>query len=261
MIMIAVFFVLGLIFGSFFNVVVSRLRSGESFMTRSHCVRCGAPIHWYDNVPVLSFVWLRARCRSCVHPISWQYPLMELSTAVLFALVGAAVFDFASSESWFETGYWLVLFSVLVVVFVYDLLYMEIPMIMIWIGLGATLVWLGGIDIDMWRLGAWSLSDSVFLWHSVSGIAAFTIFATVSKGSGERWMGFGDAWLMLLLGAAAGWPSVLWAVTVGSGIGSVVGLALMATGKKSLGSRLPFAPFLITGFVAVVLFQWIVPMY
>ncbi len=77
----------GLVFGSFFNVVICRLPAGESLGSRSRCPGCGEAIRWYDNVPLLSFVLLRGRCRSCGMNISWRYPVVELSSALLFVLV------------------------------------------------------------------------------------------------------------------------------------------------------------------------------
>src|SRR5262245_8444849 len=85
--MLGFFVVLGLIVGSFLNVVIARLPEGRSLWgPRSMCPDCGAAIAWYDNVPVLSFVALRGRCRHCAMPISWQYPLTEAATALLFGL-------------------------------------------------------------------------------------------------------------------------------------------------------------------------------
>lgn len=77
----------GLIIGSFINVAICRLPTGETLGKRSHCTSCGEMIHWYDNVPLLSFVVLRGKCRRCGAPISWQYPLVELSTSLLFVLM------------------------------------------------------------------------------------------------------------------------------------------------------------------------------
>lgn len=257
MILLVYFTFFGLIIGSFLNVVVARLRSGEGFMTRSHCVKCDALIHWYDNVPVLSFLWLRGRCRACGARISWQYPSVELATALLFAIVGTFVFDVFRSESWIDTAFWLVLVSSLVVVFVYDLLYLEIPMLMIWIGIGGAILWLGAGEWQLALMGMWSVWDSILIGNLAAGLGAFAVFGAISKGSGERLMGMGDAWLMLLLGLVIGWPGILWTVTIGSGLGSIVGVALIALRKKGMRSELPYGPFLIIGFFAVVCAEWI----
>ena len=85
-------FLFGLVIGSFLNVVIGRLPAGRSLVhPGSACPGCGASIHWYDNVPVLSWLWLRARCRSCRATISWRYPAVELATAILFALAAHQV--------------------------------------------------------------------------------------------------------------------------------------------------------------------------
>ena len=86
--MLIIFLVLGLIVGSFLNVVVERLNLAESLLGRSHCPHCRKKIRWYDNVPVLSFMILRARCRDCEGKISWQYPAMEIMTGIIFVLAG-----------------------------------------------------------------------------------------------------------------------------------------------------------------------------
>lgn len=254
-VLIPLFFLFGLIIGSFLNAVIYRMRAKETLMDRSKCPKCGALIHWYDNVPVVSFLWLRGKCRACQERISWQYPLVETGTAVAFAVVGWSVFVLDQWSSWVDTVYWLVLFSVLMVVFVYDFIYLEIPMSMIWVGIVSTALWLGFLD---WRLlgTAWVWQYSVALWGMISGLGVFVVFTALSKGSKEQWMGWGDAWLMLVLGMAAGWPGVLWTVTVGSGIGSVVGVGLIAISRKRFDSQLPFAPFLILGFFVVMVLQW-----
>ena len=88
-------FVLGLLFGSFLNVCISRLPAHRSIVKpRSHCGACGHPIRWYDNLPVLSWVLLRARCRDCDAPISWQYPAVELAVGVWFARAGAQLWGY-----------------------------------------------------------------------------------------------------------------------------------------------------------------------
>ena len=85
-----IFFIFGLIIGSFLNVVVYRLKDAETILGRSFCRHCKHTIRWYDNIPLLSFLFLRARCRDCDEKISWQYPLLEAVTGILFAEIGRA---------------------------------------------------------------------------------------------------------------------------------------------------------------------------
>ncbi len=125
----------GLVFGSFFNVVICRVPRGESLVDRSRCPRCGEMIHWYDNVPVLSFVLLRGRCRRCGESISWQYPLVEAATSLLFVLmywwsinVVPGMLDIQGAGDLVpELFIGLVLVSVAVVVSATDIVYGIIP--------------------------------------------------------------------------------------------------------------------------------------
>jgi leader peptidase (prepilin peptidase)/N-methyltransferase len=134
--MLAIFFVLGLIIGSFLNVIICRLDLAESIVHgRSHCPKCKAEIRWYDNVPVLSFVMLRAKCRECMEKISWQYPFIEILTGIVFLLVGNYFFDINSAASWVNTIFYLIIFSLMVVIVGYDIKFMEIPMMIFWVSL------------------------------------------------------------------------------------------------------------------------------
>ena len=83
------FFIFGAIFGSFANVLILRLPAGESLLPASHCMSCQAPVRWFDNIPIISWFWLKGRCRACGQPFSFQYPLVELLTALLFAVTYA----------------------------------------------------------------------------------------------------------------------------------------------------------------------------
>ena len=260
------FALLGLIVGSFLNALVWRLQSGDSLMTRSMCPLCRQLIHWYDNIPVLSFMLLGGRCRSCRKPISRRYPLVEVITAVGFGIIGFILLGetgvFWGGGSLIghslipEIVFWLTLFSILMGILVYDALYLEIPMILIWIGLGVAGVYFFWLD---WSMLATQVSGNGFpwlliwersqlLWGLIAGGGAFGVFTALSKGSDERLMGWGDAWLVLLLGFVLGWPGVLWMITLGSVLGSIIGVGLLAYGKGTLKTQLPFAPFLILGF-------------
>lgn len=249
------FGVFGLIVGSFLNVLVLRLRSGEAWMGgRSKCPRCGHTLAWYDNIPLASFVWLRGRCRHCREPISWQYPLVELGTALLFIATAAAFDSWRGGGSWSGLAGLLVLQGALLVVFVYDLLHMEIP-------LGP---WGVGVAVSPFVLYAMAGESGVsfegaLIGHLAAGLAGAAFLGGLSWISRERWMGWGDAYLIFLLGAVVGFPGVLWIVTLGSGLGALIGVGLILLGKRALGSRLPFGPFLIAGFWLVLLWPRFFP--
>ena len=118
-----IFFVFGLIIGSFLNVAIFRLEKNESFIVgRSYCPNCRHQLSWRDLFPVLSFILLSGKCRYCKKPISFQYPLVEMATAVLFILI-----VYFSFPDMFLAVFWMIIASLLMVIFVYDLKYYIIP--------------------------------------------------------------------------------------------------------------------------------------
>lgn len=251
---ILIFFILGLIFGSFLNVLVYRLHTAEDLVwDRSRCPRCHHVIRWYDNIPVISFVLLRARCRDCREKISFQYPLVEIGTGCAFALVGGYFFKADVFASWGPVVYLLGVLFALIAIFVYDALYFEIPDIVLW----PTVVWVLAFSLFFsWNL--LSFQGDFFnlpLFSRLLGAAgAFLFFWLLAKGSREKWMGLGDAWLALLLGLILGWPRVLLALFLAFLIGSIYGIILILLGKYTMKSRVPFAPFLVVGTIITLFF-------
>ena len=251
------FLLFGLIIGSFLNVVVYRIREAESILGRSYCPHCKKGVRWYDNVPVLSFILLWGKCRDCKKKISWQYPLVEIGTGLIFALVGWKFFVLTQPASWLPTFYYLAIFSALVVIFVYDYLYLEIPEIVLWPSVGFAVAYnlvadWSAIDFPGGALGGASFSGNL------AAILVFLFFFILSALSRERWMGMGDAYLVILLGLITGWPQILLALFLAFAIGAVCGIILIAFKKKKMKSQLPFGPFLILGMI-VSLF-WYAPM-
>lgn len=254
------FFLFGLIVGSFLNVVILRLEKSETLGGRSHCLHCGALIHWYDNIPVLSYLFLRGRCRDCTKPISLQYPIVELSTGILFAGVSLLTGLQAgmSLVSILTTLWYLVLVSILLVILVTDLRTMEIPLVLLVIGVvGAVLytvlmAWLFHSGEGL-QWGAWSVDK--FL----GGMVATGFFLALVVLSKETWMGMGDVWLAAILGMTVGIKSLLFTLTLSFFYGALVSLWLLRSGKKGLKSQIPFAPFLILGLFSSVIIDWINP--
>jgi leader peptidase (prepilin peptidase)/N-methyltransferase len=134
--MTIIFLLFGLIIGSFLNAVVYRLNAVESLLERSHCPHCRKQVRWFDNVPLLSFILLSAKCRDCGEKISWQYPLLEATTGIVFAILGNCFFKLEDFSTWTLTAFYLIIFAILLVIFVYDFKYMEIPMLVLWLGIG-----------------------------------------------------------------------------------------------------------------------------
>lgn len=250
--MIIIFFILGLIVGSFLNVVVYRINIAENFAVgRSKCPHCKNLIRWYDNIPLLSFILLGFRCRDCKKKISWQYPLVELATGILFVLVGMKFFSPENTQSWIATGYFLGAISFLMIIFVYDLLYMEIPNLVIWAAVFWSVIF--NLIID-WESKFLSTSPLNLLTYSgvLAATAAFTFFFLLVVKSKEKWMGAGDAYLVIFLGLLLGWPQILLALFLAFSTGAIIGLVLVAFRKKKMKSPLPFAPFLVFGTLVAI---------
>ncbi|EKD58521.1 MAG: hypothetical protein ACD_56C00110G0014 [uncultured bacterium] len=256
--MLIVFLILGLIIGSFLNAVVYRLEAVESLFERSHCPHCKKKVRWFDNVPVISFILLSTRCRDCGEKISWQYPVVEIATGIVFALLGNYFFHLEDFSSWILTAYYLFVFSVLLIIFVYDFKYMEIPMLVLWIGVGGTLSYFLYADWQIFQ----SIS-SILELRTISGIIGAFIaggfFFGLAAYSKETWMGYGDAYLGLLAGLVVGWPNIWGALMLSFVVGALISVGLIAFKRKGMKSQVPFAPFLITGIFLMVILPKIFP--
>lgn len=243
---IVIFFILGLIIGSFLNVVVYRLRMAESFVVgRSHCTHCKTQISWYDNIPVLSFILLKFRCRHCQAKISWQYPLVEIFTGFMFAFIGWQYFDLGDFSTFPVAIYYAGIVSFLMVIFVYDALYMEIPSLALWPAVAFVILF--NLFFD-WEMQGWvGILESAVYSGTLGATAAFAFFFAMVAISKEKWMGMGDAYLVILLGLIVGWPEILLALMAAFASGALTGIVMIALKKKKMGSQLPFAPFLVLG--------------
>lgn len=254
MMIIAISVCLGFVVGSFLNVVICRLQTDESFVGgRSHCTRCNKQIRWYDNIPLLSFLVLRGKCRDCKDGISWQYPLVELGTGLIFVLIGWVFFSLENTQTWLLTAFYLALFSLLIIIFVYDWLTLYIPMVTVWIAIALVIAY----NLAMTIVG--NVSWNALLSLILSGAGAFLFFYALVALSHETWMGMGDAYLAFLVGLVSGWPGVLWALTFSFGLGAIVGLALVAWGSKGMKSQIPFGPFLVLGMLATLVLPKLFP--
>jgi leader peptidase (prepilin peptidase)/N-methyltransferase len=229
--------------GSFLNVVVWRVPRKESVVRPgSRCPSCATPIAPRDNVPVVSFLLLRGRCRHCGARIALRYPLVELGTAALFAVLGARFAD-----SWALPAY-LVLGAALVAVSAIDLEHSIIPNRIVY-PVGFALVPLFAVAAaldDDWGSFARALA---------AGAVAFALMFAVHVAS-PRGMGFGDVRLSFLLGLGLGylgWGEVALGFFLGFLAGSVVGIGLVATGRRTRKQHVPFGPFLAVGTVAALL--------
>jgi len=234
----------GLVIGSFLNVVIWRVPRHESIVRPpSHCPNCDTRIANRDNIPVVSWLLLRGRCRTCGTAISIRYPLIELLTGVLFAAVGARFHD-----SWALPAY-LVLTAALIALSFIDLEHYILPNRILYPTDVATIVLLGGAS-------ALEHDWDAFGRAALAGIAAFAVFYLIHVVS-PRGMGFGDVRLSFLLGFSLGWlgwGEVLGGLFAGFLYGAVIGLLLIALKVRASKQRIPFGPFLAAGAMTFVLF-------
>jgi len=234
-------FIFGAVVGSFLNVCICRLPKNESIVfPPSHCPTCDYRIPWYDNVPIISYLILRGKCRSCNSRISIQYPLVELVTALL------TLFLFMRFG---PTFVFLVLFlfcSAMVVVTFIDLEHQIIPDVISLPGIVAGFIFSFFIPQIGWLN---SLIGIVVgggsLWLVASG------YELLTKKEG---MGGGDIKLLAMMGAFFGWKAIPFIIFVSSLVGSVIGVTVMLIRKKDAKLAIPFGPFLALGAVLYIFF-------
>jgi len=232
---------LGALIGSFLNVCIYRLPRGESIAwPGSHCPSCGTAIKCYDNVPVLSYLWLAGRCRVCREPISIRYPLVEAVNAVgylailwTFGPTGAALL-------------YALFFSALLVVTGTDLTHKIIP----------NVVTLPGIVLGV--LGAATVLPvgliDALLGVAVGGGVLWALAWASPYVFGKEGMGGGDIKLLAMIGAFLGWKPVLLTMMIGSLTGSVIGISLIALRFMKRDEYIPFGPFLVLGAILSMFF-------
>lgn len=242
-ILIAAAGVLGLLIGSFLNVVIARVPAGESVMRpRSRCPKCGTEIRSRDNVPVLSWILLRGKCRDCAHPISARYPAVELLTAAVFALLAWSIGPHADLPAFLYLG------AVGVALAVIDLDTKRLPNAIV----------LPSYPVALVALAVAALVDDAWdaYLHGLVGLAALYAFYFVLRVLKPGGMGGGDVKLAGVLGLYLGWLG--WGVLAAGAflpfvIGGVVGIALIVSGRASRKTGIPFGPFMLSGALIAVL--------
>jgi leader peptidase (prepilin peptidase)/N-methyltransferase len=245
----------GVIIGSFLNVYIYRFHTGKSLSGSSHCLSCGKPLVWYDLFPLLSYVFLRGRCRKCGCKIPARYFIVELSSGLLFA--GALLL----SEDIVSILIFWFIFSVMIVITVYDYYHFIIPD-------SLTLGLLAGVTSLLsyqWYQSPTSLQEVMLTGvAALAGSAFFLFLWIVSKGA---WLGFGDVKLAVPLGLLVGATQVFSFVVLSFWIGAGVSLCILAVawllerGKSHLQlpalgltmkSAVPFAPFMIASSLVII---------
>jgi prepilin signal peptidase PulO-like enzyme (type II secretory pathway) len=247
----------GVIIGSFLNVVIYRFHTGKSLAGSSHCLSCQTPLRFYELFPLVSYLSLRGRCRSCSAHIPSRYFWVELLTGLLFVAVVLTL-----TPLWWPFGFFLV--SLLVVVTVYDIYHLVIPQSFVWVLLACSVIAVGGEYLmlpDYIRVGE----------HLLAGFLAYGFFAFLWKVSQGRWIGYGDAKLAWPLGLLVGVSGMFSMIVLAFWVGTVISLGILLLGRLAnkrgkthlrflatpltMKSEVPFAPFLIAGFLLVYLGQ------
>ena len=258
------FGLLGLLIGSFLNVVIYRLPKmmerqwaeecaelsgataapSEKFnlmVPRSRCGACGHAIRWYQNIPVLSYLFLRGKCSACKAPYSVRYPLIEATTGALFFLCAWRWGYSMTTLVW--CGFSAALLTLAMIDWDTTLLPDDITLPLLWAGLLAAAL--------QWNLGL-GLADA--LWGAVGGyLSLWLVYWAFKLVTGKEGMGYGDFKLFAALGAWFGWTALVPIILMASVIGAVVGLAMKFSSGLREGGYVPFGPFLAgAGFTALV---------
>ncbi|OGN19353.1 MAG: hypothetical protein A3I32_01720 [Candidatus Yanofskybacteria bacterium RIFCSPLOWO2_02_FULL_45_10] len=260
-----VLFLVGLIVGSFLNVVIWRLPRGEGVTglvrgekkgqvsterqfrywdnSRSKCPNCQRQINWYDLMPVISFFILRRRCRFCKKPISWRYPLIELSIGLL-ALLLYWLFLPVSLIQWLNFAYWLVTLSGVFAIGVIDFTHLVIP------------------DKILIVLGVVGLAHAIkfdFSSHLITALIGGVLFALVYWITHGRGIGWGDVKFIFVLGLLFGFPDILFVIYGALFLGVIWGGALLLTRRANMKTKLPFGTMLATtAILTIFLHSWLI---
>ncbi|MDP6387832.1 MAG: prepilin peptidase [Candidatus Pacebacteria bacterium] len=252
------YFILGTIIGSFLNVVLLRYDMEKSILGRSMCLSCGRELRWFELIPVLSFIFQLGRCRNCRNKLLWQYPLIEFFTGLIFLgvfLKFSNLFLVSMPQFTVMSVYSMAIFSILIVIFVYDIKHKIIPDDLVYTF--ATLS-LASIFFD-------SSTFQIFmptLLPFLAGPIFFLFFFFIWFFSRGKWMGLGDGKLALGIGWFLGPYAGATAIILSFWLGALVSIALMTIPllnlrrkKLTMKSEISFGPFLIIGILLVFFFN------
>lgn len=230
--------ILGLVLGSFFNVVGLRVPNGQSIIRpRSHCPNCNRTLTIWELIPVFSYLFLNGKCKGCRTKISPLYALIEAATGGLF------VYAFYHFNFQWETLVAYILISLLVIIFVSDIHYMIIPdKVLVFFAPILLICRFTIAPLDPW----WDP-----LLGSLIGFSLLLLIAVLSKGG----MGGGDIKLFAVIGIVLGWKGVLLAFFLATFIGAVIGIIGLATRKVKRREPIPFGPYIVVGTLLAYFFE------
>lgn len=245
-------FVIGLLVGSFLNVCIFRIPEGKSIVwPPSHCTSCNNKLRILDLVPVISYLFLRGKCRNCKEKISVQYPLVELLTAIIFLLL---FIKYSFSISLIAYAY---LMSILIAVFFIDLKHRIIPDGLVIAGI------IGGLAIFMYNLFIpMEIYGDAKWWNpligSLSGSGALFIVAIIGMIAykTDDAMGMGDVKIFIPIGLFLGWRMCIVSLILSIFAGGLSGLFLIITGIKKKKDAIPFGPFIVFAVFITIIWGW-----
>ncbi|MBI4697334.1 MAG: prepilin peptidase [Nitrospirae bacterium] len=245
-----IIFLFGSIVGSFLNVCIYRVPKGLSIIwPSSRCPSCSNPINPWDNIPIISYVFLRGRCRSCKADISFQYPLVEFINALLYTVL---LWKFGPQLSWFLAVYFIFISSLIVITFI-DLEYQIIPNSITLPGIVLALIFGSTVLPDTFsRINPLGFRASLI--GVLTGGGLFYAVGVAGKAILKKdAMGGGDVKMMAMVGGVLGWKGVLLTTFAGSLTGSIAGILLILLKGREWGTKIPFGPYLAIGAVISLL--------
>lgn len=282
-----ILFLFGIAIGSFLNVVIFRYDPDKKLFSgiggRSHCMSCKKQLRWFELLPLFSFLFQLGRCRSCKTRLSFQYPLVELLTGLIFVAVPYVLTPINGAAPYLEIGLWLLVFLTLLILSVIDLRLYIIPD-----GLNISLgiLALANLALLYTHSNFGSLGDKIYhtllgathtgfvgsflgghamlffftnspLVNSIAGaLFGLMFFGGIYVLTRGRGMGFGDVKLALPAGFLLGLPDMILATILAFVIGAIIGLGLMVTRKKTMKQMIPFGPFIALGVTLVFFFGY-----
>lgn len=241
---ILLFFILGAIFGSFVNCMVYRIKNKKTILGRSFCPHCKHELSFLDLFPLFSYLLLGCRCRYCKKMISFQYFLVELVTAIIFAFGCYFYFGsfFATSfMSLMSYVFYLIMSLFLIFIFIYDFKYYLVLDEIIYPGIVIAFLFNLALGLSLWNL-------------LLAGFIGFSFFALQYFLSKGKWVGGGDMFIGLFMGFVLGFPNILVAIFLAYFVGGIVAMFLLLFKGKKLSNKIPLGPFLTFATLLVYLY-------